>query len=368
MEIKYAVDLLWVRPKKVGGIESYIRNLLDGFMKINDNFELWLLVSKDNADTFYKYNQDKRFNIYICDVNSANVGKRIIWQNFNLGRTIKKLGLNMCFEPYYCKPIFGCSGINFITTIHDLQALHYPEYFSIGKVAWMKLSWWNAVRTSKKIIAISKYVREDIIAHYGFEKKVFTIYNPIVVDTTNIIGFEQIKDKYGIEQQKYYFTVSSLLPHKNLCILLEVMKMIKNSRLELPHKLIVSGVGGKSKGELEKKIIRYGLVNDVIMTPFIDDDERNTLYKNCKAFLFPSVFEGFGMPPVEAMMFGVPVITTRKTSLEEVTQGKAKYVDKPYCVDEWIKVMTDQSKLNILDFSYYSKEKIAKMYLKHLKI
>ena len=143
-KLKCAIDLLWVRPKQVGGIESVARNLLDGFQLLEDDFEFWLLVAKDNAESFKHYRNDPRFHIEICDIESANVGKRIVWQNLHLGKKIRTLGLSKCFEPYYCKPIFGTRSIDFTTIIHDLQATHYPEYFSKGKVAWMKLSWWNA--------------------------------------------------------------------------------------------------------------------------------------------------------------------------------------------------------------------------------
>ena len=361
--LKCAIDLLWVRPKQVGGIESVARNLLDGFMKLKYDFEFWLLVSKDNVDSFRHYSDDNRFHIEVCDVLSSNVGSRIIWQNLHLGRKIKSLGLNKCFEPYYCKPVLGTKGIKFLTIIHDLQAMHYPEYFSKGKVIWMKFSWWNAVRTSKIIIAISDYVRKDILNHYRIDPtKIFTIYDPITVDMNDIADKELIKEKYGVEIDGFFFTVSSLLPHKNITTLLDVMKKIKEENLNQPKKLIVSGVGGKSRDSLMKKIKDYSLNDNVILTPFIENNERNALYKYSKAFLFPSVFEGFGMPPIEAMMLGTAVVTTRKTCLEEVTQGKANYVNDPYSIDEWIKRIIECKKSEALDFMQYEIKRIAKKY------
>lgn len=362
-KLRLAIDLLWVRPKQVGGIESVARNLLDGFMLLDDDFEFWLLVSKDNADSFKHYTKDSRFHIEVCDIESANVGKRIIWQNLHLGKKIKSLGLNKCFEPYYCKPILGTHGIDFITIIHDLQAIHYPEYFSKGKVAWMKLSWWNAVRTSKKIAAISEYVRNDILEHYDVDPdKIVTIYDPITVDLNDVAEAKIIEERYGVKPGEFFFTVSSLLPHKNITTLLDVMKKIKDDNITLPDKLIVSGVGGKSREPLMAKITHYRLEENVQLTSFIESKERNALYKYCRAFLFPSVFEGFGMPPIEAMLFGVPVVTTRKTCLEEVTQGKANYVDDPYDVEEWIKVIAIARNQGVNE-SLYNANAISHKYL-----
>ncbi len=363
-QLKCAIDLLWVRPKQVGGIESVIRNLLDGFSLLEDDFEFWLLVSKDNEESFRIYAKDPRFHLEICDIVSANVGKRIIWQNLHLGRKIKSLGLNKCFEPYYCKPVMGTHGIDFTTIIHDLQAIHYPEYFSKGKVAWMKFSWRNAVRSSKTVVAISEYVREDILKHYKTNpNKIVTIYDPITVDLNDVMDVEEIEEKYGIERGEFFFTVSSLLPHKNITTLLDVMKRIKDENIDLPKQLIVSGVGGKSREPLTEKIKEFGLEDNIQLTPFIENNERNALYKHCKAFLFPSVFEGFGMPPIEAMMFGTPVVTTRKTSIEEVTLGKADYVNDPYDVNEWVDRIKECSLDDAIDFDVYEIKRIAKQYL-----
>lgn len=366
-KLKIAIDLLWVRVNQVGGIESYIRNLLDGMILLDEDFEIWLLTSKDNTYSFEKYLHDSRFHVYICDVESANVGKRIIWQNLYLGRTIKKLGLNKCFEPYYCKPFLGVNGIKFVTTIHDLQAIHFPEYFSKFKVWWMKISWYQAIKTSTKIIAISNFVKNDIKNHYKVsDKKIEVIYNPVVIDKNEVYDEKFLKQKYNVNPYEYFFSVSSLLPHKNINTLLDIMYLIKEKKENLPQKLIISGVGGKSKPGLLRKIEEYNLRENVILTPFIENKERNTLYKYCSIFLFPSIFEGFGMPPIEAMMFERPVITTDTTSLKEVTQGKAIYVKEPYNIDEWLikikKHLKDVIKINNI---IYDKEIISKYYFKN---
>ena len=337
MKRKIAIDLTWVRHKKVGGTESCIRNLLDGFSQIDcEDIEFVLLVAKDNAYSFDKYREFDCFKILVCDIKAANQGKRVLWQNFKMGKLLKSNNIHTCLEPIYGKPFLNFHGVDFYTTIHDLQAIHYPEYFSKLRVLWMKLSWKNAVRTSKKVIAISEYVKNDIIDKLKAEEnKIVVIYDAIDLNQSECLDNSGL-NKYGVEQGKYYYTVSSLLPHKNLKTIINVIGELKRRNSEAFYPLIISGVGGKDKSQLDEIIREQNIEDDIIFTSFVDNIERNMLYKNCKAFLFPSVFEGFGMPPIEAMIWGVPVIISASTSLREVTGGIANYVYNPLDYKEWV--------------------------------
>lgn len=365
--MRIGIDLLWVKPQKSGGIEAYIRNLLDGFLEMKNNKnEFILITARDNHMTFNKYLKDSRFKKVICNTNSSNVAKRLLWQNIRLNGVLKKNEIKVCFEPIYSKPLFNFSNIKYITTIHDLQALHYPEYFSRLKYLWLKFSWGRTLKSSEKIIAISNFVKDDIISKYCIDaNKIQVINNPIVVNE-NICKFDKVSKKFNVEENEYYYTVAQLLPHKNLETIIKVIKEIKEKNLNIPKKLVISGINGKSQSNLFNMIRQYNIENEVIFTGYIDDDERNSLYNNCRAFLFPSIFEGFGMPPVEAMLLGATVITTKETSLYEVTKGKANYVNNPFDVEEWIIIINSVSKesKNGYKFKEYSIKNIAQMYLK----
>ena len=102
-----AVDLLWLRPKKVGGTEFYIRNLLDGFLRLEEPFHLVLLVSADNRETFLHYAEDNRIELLETKVLSANIAGRILWQFFCENRFLRKHGVRKCFSPVYCRPLFN---------------------------------------------------------------------------------------------------------------------------------------------------------------------------------------------------------------------------------------------------------------------
>lgn len=362
---KVAIDLLWLRPGKVGGTESYIRNLLDGFMELESEFDFTLLVSKDNAGTFKKYEKDDRYHLLVADVKSERIAKRIIWQNLHQNSFLRKNGLKKCFEPVYCKPWLN-GGIKYICVIHDLQAYHYPQYHPFYEVVYSRLCWRMDTLTAAGIIAISEWVKNDIKQKYH-RKDIKVIYNPIVVKQDDVIDFEVLQNKYRIKKKQFFYTVSQMIPHKNLDTIIRMMERLVRCDTDLPKKLLISGVNGSAAVELKKMIEEKKLGDNIILTGFVSNEERNTLYKYCHTFLFPSIFEGFGMPPIEAMLFGSRVVTTRCTSIPEVTQGKAIYVDNPYDENEWIDKIAKEYPPEIPDFEVYSFKRISKQYLQVLK-
>lgn len=363
--MKIGIDLLFVKPQKSGGIESYIRNLLDGFLQYgSEDIEYCLFTSENNHDTFKKYENDNRFELIKCPIDSNKVGKRIIWENLKLDKIAKKNKIDIMFIPVYSKPLITFSNIPYITVIHDLQALHYPQYFSKKKVLWLKVAWKRAARTSKKVIAISNFVKEDIIEQLYVDKnKIDVIYNPIV-KCKNIADFKRLSKKMNIQSNGYFYTVSSMLPHKNLKTLLYVIKKIKENNLDICNKLVISGVGGSSQDELIDLIDKLDIKDNIIITGFISNEERDCLYKHANIFLFPSVFEGFGMPPIEAMMHGTTVITTNKSCIPEVTENRCNYVKEYNNTDEWIQqILNSQSEDIKFEFKQYELKSVVDRYL-----
>ena len=361
--MRIGIDLLWVRVGKCGGTESFIRNLMDGFLQYDGENDYVLFTAEDNQKSFVSYCDDSHFSMHVCPVNSESRMGRVLFENVYLDRLAAKLKIEIMFIPVYTMPRLHGSGIPYVTQIHDLQALHYPEYFSIAKRIFFQKKWCYACKKANAIVTISDFCKKDLIRHFPYvENKIHTIYVPIVSKPSGI-SFEGLQKRYGIEKGRYFYCVSSLLPHKNLKTILAVMQERKRQNMTA-ERLVISGVGGNEK-ELMKEIKERDIQEFVVETGFVKDEERDCLYENCELLLFPSFFEGFGMPAIEAMRRGKAVVTTDKSSLVEVTEGKAVYVSNPTDVEEWMQKIkiAQEIETKIETFEKYSLENVVKEYL-----
>lgn len=360
-----AIDLTWLKPGKSGGIEFYSRNLLRGLQEIlPEDLHFVVFLSKDNTIISESYSSGF-YTFVVCNICANDVWKRIVWLNLNLYSILKKHNIDLCLTPFYSVPLYNKVGMKQIAVIHDLQALHYPQYFSRVKWLWLKFAWKRTLDNCNYVITISNYCKNDILHYYGhkYENKIRVIYNPI--DIT-----EKCVEPCNKVNESYFYTICSIFKHKNFETLVRVVAYIKQKQLRLPHVLYVSGMQ-EFPDKMKKLISELDLDNDIRLTGYISDDQRNYYYLNCKAFLFPSLFEGFGMPVVEAMMFRVPVVTTNMTSIPEVSKGQAVYVDNPFDVEEWIdkikKVSNDEYETPNFDGSIYSYKLISSQYLAFIR-
>jgi glycosyltransferase involved in cell wall biosynthesis len=246
----------------------------------------------------------------------------------------------MVIFPNYSTPLFVPGRLGHcVTVIHDLQYRTYPQYFSRLKRIWLRWAHaWTLFRADK-VVAISGYVRQTIAEQYGRNRtrKVRVIHNPIVWDR---FGIEPEGSGPDAQDRPYVLSVAAHYPHKNLHTLIQAFAQIAPEHPELDLILVgqVSNALGKHVAgcvDLSAMINGLELADRVRLTGFISDGALGDLYRNATVLALPSLYEGFGMPVVEAMGLGVPVLTTRCASLHEVTLGKACYVDNPLDESEW---------------------------------
>jgi glycosyltransferase involved in cell wall biosynthesis len=281
------------------------------------------------------------------------------------------------FNPNYVTPFHVGKRRKYVTTIHDLQYLHFREFFSKKKRLFQYISHLNTLKFADKVICISDFVKDDIIQRFGskYADKLVTIHNPVDFER-----LEQASD--GAYDFKYILCVSALFPHKNMLTLVKAFEEFQK-RTNSSLKLVLAGQNVNLRGgnfaPYQHHLVEMSSKNEnIIYTGYISDEKLGQLYQHCEFFVLPSLFEGFGFPVIEALGLGKPVITTRCGSLAEVSLNHAIYVDDPNSHTELAeKMMYVSSKIGELNQYYvsnaekfrkeYNVKRLAKSYLEALE-
>jgi len=208
---------------------------------------------------------------------------------------------------------------NTAVVIHGLEYEFCPKAYSFWGRIYMRVAIKNSCRWAKKIIAVSKNTKKDIINLYEVsEDKIKVVYNGVSInnqDTRN--------DNRNI---KYLLFIGRLEERKNILGIVEAFEILKE-KYKIPHKLVLAGNPGYGYKNSKFKIKNSKFRNDIVLKGFVSEDEKYSLLKNADVFLFPSFYEGFGLPIIEAQSTGAPVVTSNVSSIPEVVNSSAILVD-----------------------------------------
>jgi len=245
-------------------------------------------------------------------VEEFGVFKGHLWEQIDLPKYLRREGKPLLVNLLTTSPLFYR---NKTLMIHDIAFVRHPEWFSKRFSIYYKFMLNFTINKNKKIFTISEFSRKEIREVFNVpDKKIEVIYCGLTKKFRQKVKNES--NKYG----DYILAVSSLDPRKNFRGIVDAFNTLFESNLQLVI------VGGKHKSFTSVKI--EGLEN-IVFVGRVSDDELTVLYQNAKAFIYPSLYEGFGMPPLEAMACGTPVIASNVASLPEVCDDAAFYVD-PY--------------------------------------
>ena len=309
---------------RLGGNETYAANLIEALAAVDQTNHYTLYVTKQTA-------VDRFANRW------PNVSVRMTLPHTPLVRIPLTLSHELRRRPVdvlhvqYTAPPFA--RIPIVATIHDLAFEHLPETFNRRSWMQMRLTIRNTARRAAQIITLSDYSRQDIIKTYGISPDRVTVtpaaaaerFAPVVAPDE----LRMVRTQYGIERD-YFLSLCSLQPRKNLGKLIEAYSFLRELRpsQQLPQ-LVLAGPRGWLDHEISRAADQSPLRNDIKFTGYVQEADLPALYSGSICFIYPSYFEGFGLPLLEAMQCGAPVLAGNRTSLPEVV-GDAGVLFDPF--------------------------------------
>jgi glycosyltransferase involved in cell wall biosynthesis len=310
----------------LAGNETYATNLIEGLADIDTVNEYTLYVTKRQAVERFS-NRWPNFKVKVTLPHSP-----LIRIPITLSAELRKNPVDLLHVQFTAPPFAPCP---VVVSIHDLSFEHLPETFKRRSRAQLRLTVRRSARRAARVITLSDYARQDLISTYELPPdlvRTIPLAAPVsfapVSDKTEL---QRVRDTYGIEGD-YILTVGSIQPRKNLGRLIASYSCLRRKQpsVKLP-KLVLVGKRAWLYDETLKAIQENGLRDSIILTGYVPERDLPALYSGAICFVYPSFFEGFGLPPLEAMKCGVPVIAGNRTSLPEV-MGEAGLLVDPFDV------------------------------------
>jgi len=326
--MRIGIDIRPLIEEVPSGVTEYTRQLLGNLLRI-DKENTYLLFYNALKPLSEKYQTE--FNQKNVELKSFRYPNKIFNTTlvlFNQPKIDKLLGgVDVIFSPNI-NFLSLSGGCKHIITIHDLSFDLYSNFYSMkGRI------WHGIVRPKKlveksdKVIAVSENTKKDLIDRYKLRPdKIKVIYSGIDFDFFHEIDEnkkEEIRKKYNLDKP-FILTLGNIEPRKNIQGLIEAFNNLKD-KYNLEHQLVFIGAGNQRYLNYLRRSLPYS--SDILFTGYISSEEKAYLYRLSSLFVYPSFYEGFGFPPLEAMACGVPVICSNSSSLPEIVGNAGLLVD-----------------------------------------
>jgi glycosyltransferase involved in cell wall biosynthesis len=328
--MKIGINLLFLTNNVSSGVGKHIESLLSGYRKIDLLKDCYLFVRETYYEkakelypeatvvlvqsppliNFLLKHKKKRHSYYEC---------RYLNQK-TFANAVLNAKVDLILYPFNDSTLHFVDGLPNILVIHDLYYLRYPEYYGQLLYLYAKRKHEYFLKKASAIIAVSEFVKSEILTHIKASKDIFVQVIPNAVSTaksfTNFVPVEG----------PYILSVGSQTKNKNILTLLKSYNLIKK---RLPHQLVLLGKHREDTIEIQNYIKEHDLDDRVLCLEGVPDEHRNSLYRHASLLVTPSLCENFGRVPIEAALLGTPVITTKTSALPEVTLGLLTYYDPP---------------------------------------
>lgn len=321
--MRIGVNSLFLVPGDVGGTEVYLRKNLQEMAAQFPEHTFVLFTARDN-DAVLRADLEQFLNVefHLVGIRAAHRPVRIIAEQIVLPLKAMRAALDVMWSPGYTAPLFcPCPQV---VTIHDLQYLSYPEDMKWLERRTLDFLVRGACHSCCRILTVSGFSKEELVRH-GFAgvEKISVVYEG--VDQM----FGEVPDSPPENKElpvdvPYILCVAHTYPHKKVDLLVEAFRLIED---RIPHNLVLIGKARRGEEKLETALAQIGDAGRVLRFSGLQFKDLIKTFQQADLFVLPSVYEGFGLPVLEAMMAGVHVITTSSASLPEVGGEFTTYVD-----------------------------------------
>ena len=344
---KIGIDLFSIVPGvgRGGGFHRYAVELVGALARLDDAHRYVLFVNRRNADLFPS---GGRFTRVVAPLAPEREvwPLRLVWQHLLLPRQAQRLELDVLHSPFDTAPLrLPCASV--VTVMDLITDVFYPAHFP-GDVSFVKARYLfhakrHAARRASAVICASRATAEDVARHYGVARSAIRVVP---------LGADHAAPRDGVPSpphaapaRPYILSVVSLSPHKNVAGLLEAFRLARE-RFGLPHELHLVGMPGIGAGRVQRSLDAAAAAElPVRALGYVDEETLRAEYQGASLLAFVPLVEGFGLPPLEAMALGIPVVASRMSSLPEVCEDAALLVppeDASAVADAIGRALTDQ--------------------------
>ena len=328
--MRFAIDAHTI-GRRLTGNEVYIRSLLNALAAQGQDHEFVAYVSTESARGFLP----------------ARVRTRQVSGNpyLRLGRDLAmrvREDRPDLLHVQYTAPLACPSPV--VVTVHDVSFLEHPEYFPVGRARQLQWSVRRTIRKAAKILTGTEFSRDSILRVYGdlAKDKVVVVPNAAASEFRPIsrkAAADVVRNRFSIHQP-FILSVGDLQPRKNHIGLIGAFAQLARAYPQFQHKLVLVGKDTWYTNRVRKAARDSGVADRIHFAGFVSDEDLPPLYNACDVFAFPSFYEGFGLPALEAMACGRAVVCSKATALPEVVDSAAILFD-PYKEEEIVRAIAD---------------------------
>lgn len=321
--MRIGIDARFFGPSGTG-LGRYTQRLVENLEKIDHKNQYVVFLGKENFDEYKP--KASNFKKVLADFRWYTIAEQI-----KMPSLLNKYNLDLVHFPHFNVPIFYRK--KFIVTIHDLILVHFPTVKNTTRnrfLYWMKflaykLVIYSAIKRARKIIAVSNFTKNDILSNYGASSDKISVtyeaWDEFVSDGDR--DEKIIIAKYGIIKP-YLLYVGNAYPHKNLEKCVVAFEKILKKRKDL--QLVLVGKDGYFYQRI-REVVHAHNISNVIFAGFVPDENLGYVYRNAWLYVFPSLYEGFCLPSLEAMANGVAVASSDHPCMKEILGESADYFD-----------------------------------------